>query len=150
MQHWIDRIENPLSFFSNKGSGTDASSQDWGGDFSSENGSGFENFGSSDDSSRSTIYRKGAAAFLKKRDISDSVPPFTADLGDIKFSNFGVDDKKHDFVAEEGFEATYNDDLYSDATASILADINEVHKGSDKQKRKKKGIKGLFGKGEKI
>ena len=43
----------------------------------------------------------------------------------------------------------YNDNLYSDAT-SMLADINEVGKDNDRQKKKKKGFKGLFGKGEKI
>ena len=148
-----DRVENPLSFFGSKDDGTDdASSQDWGGDFSSENGSGFDNFGSSDDGSRSTGFGKSAAAFLKTlgtpKDISESVPPFTADdLGNMNFTNFGVED--HNFDREEGFEATYNEGLQSDATTSILADINEVRKGNDRQKRKMKGLKGLFGKGEK-
>ena len=144
---------NAPSFFGSKDSGTDASSQDWGGDFSSENGSGFDNFCSSDDGSRSTGVRKSAATFLKSlntSDISSTVPPFeTDDLGKLNFTTFGVSDKTPDFQYEEGFEATYNDNLYSDAT-SMLADINEVGKDNDRQKKKKKGFKGLFGKGEKI
>ena len=56
----------------------------------------------------------------------------------------------NEYSEEQGFEATYNDVLYSEATTSILADISEVGKGSDRQKRKKKGLKGLFGKSEKI
>mmetsp|Transcript_17668 Transcript_17668/g.26476 ORF Transcript_17668/g.26476 Transcript_17668/m.26476 type:complete len:268 (+) Transcript_17668:1441-2244(+) len=148
-------LQDAPSFFGSKDSGTDASSQDWGGDFSSENGSGFDNFCSSDDGSRSTGFRKSAATFLKTlntpKDISATVPPFEADdLGQLNFTSFGVSDKNHDFQYEEGFEATYNDNLYSDATTSILADINEVGKDTDRSKKKKKGFKGLFGKGEKI
>ncbi len=85
------------------------------------------------------------------KDISSTVPPFeTDDLAKLNFTTFGVSDKKQDFQYEEGFEATYNDNLYSDATTSMLADINEVGKSNDRQKKKKKGFKGLFGKGEKI
>lgn len=85
------------------------------------------------------------------KDISASVPPFTADMN---FTNFGVDNNHHDFVKEEGFEATYIGDINSNAgaTTSILADINEVREDStnDRQKRKKKGLKGFFSKGDKI
>jgi hypothetical protein len=98
-------------------------------------------------------FGKSAAAFLKTlstpRDISSSVPPFEPDnLGNLNFTNFGVSENN----GEEGFEATYNSGLNSDATTSILADINEVgiskSKGTDRPK--KKGLKGFFGKGQKI
>ena len=142
-----ERVRNPLSFFGSKDSGNDdTSSQDWGGDFSSENGSGFDNFGSSDDGSRSTSFNKNTAAFIKTlstpRAIGSTVPPFE--------TNFGVSDKHRDFNSEEGFEAVYKNDSAPDATSTIFADINEVGRGIDRQKKKKKGLKGLFGKSEKI
>ncbi len=133
------------SFFTSKDShtGTDTSSQEWGGDFSSENGSGFDNFGSSDDGSRSlTSVGKSAAVFLKKMstpkgDTSTSVPPFTSDdFAHLNFSNFGVSDK-NDLPMEQGFEAMYSD---KDATTNILAD------SSFERQRRKKGLRGFFGK----
>lgn len=136
-----------MSFFSSKDSGTDASSQDWGGDFSSENGSGFDNFGSSDDGSRSNGFGTSAATFLKTlgtpKDISASVPPFSPDS--LGFTSFGVEDNQNDFLTEEGFEATY-DGGHIDANTRILAKINEVGKSDDSQKSRKKGFKGFFGK----
>jgi hypothetical protein len=71
-------------------------------------------------------------------------------LGHINFTNFGVSDKHRDFNSEEGFEAVYKNDSAPDATSTIFADINEVGRGIDRQKKKKKGLKGLFGKSEKI
>lgn len=141
------------SFFTSKDSHTDSSSQDWGGDFSSENGSGFDNFGSSDDGSRSTSFGKSAAVFLKKmstpKDISASVPSFTSDgFGNLNFSNFGVSGgHDSDFPKEEGFEATYSE---RDATTSILSDLNDSGISSVDRHRRKKGLKGFFGKGENL
>mmetsp|Transcript_32956 Transcript_32956/g.38356 ORF Transcript_32956/g.38356 Transcript_32956/m.38356 type:complete len:654 (+) Transcript_32956:408-2369(+) len=157
-----DRTHNPTSFFGSKDSGTD-SSHDWGGDFSSENGSGFDNFGSSDDGSRSAGFGTSAATFLKtissseqqqSKEINASSSPssFPQDgIEKVKFSSFSINENKHDFRYEEGFEATYNDNnkCFDDRTG-ILADINEAGQDSDIQKRKKKVFKGFFTKGEKI
>lgn len=138
-----------MSFFKFRDNGNGSSSRDWGGDFASENGSGFDTFASSDDGSRSTGFGTSAAVFQKTlgapKEISDSVPPFAPDP--VGFSPFGVSDDQNSFLHEEGFEATYDDAHDADVSSKILTKINEVGISDERQtNNRKSGLKKLFGK----